>query len=181
MLKNLLLLPLFILGTSLAQATTVYKCTDANGDTVFTDKPCKGGLKMDVEPVPTIPAFHVPPQANTPSTQPPAKNFHYNKVILMEPKDQKYFINDGNPIPVQIALSPSLRSTDQVQLMVNGSPHGAPKASTVFSLDSSIRGTYQISANVLDQTGNVIGTSNSVTIYVKRHSVLMPKPGKAAP
>ena len=172
MLKNLLLLPLLILGASLAQATTVYKCTNADGDAVFTDKPCKGGLKMDVEPIPTIPAFHAPHQTNTP-TKPPAKNFHYNKVIIMEPKDDKYFVNDDKPITVQVATSPGLRPSDKIQLMLNGAAHGKPKSSTTFKISSSVRGTYKISANVIDQDGKTIGTSNTVTIFVKRHSILI--------
>ena len=172
------MLRIALLLTSLALApatlaTTVYKYIDENGNTVFTDEPRKGAETLDVQPVPTIPAIPVPPP-----TQPAARSeaFKYSKVIIVSPEDQKNFINEVEPIVVQVALSPSLRGGDQLQLMLNGAPKGGPVSGTRFTLDSLDRGTYQASVKVLDKDGKELGSSNSIQFFVKRNSKLMPKP-----
>ena len=173
-----LLLASLLLGLNLAQATTVYKYTDENGNTVFTDKPTKGAETLDVQPVPTIPAIPVPAKTQSPAK---AGDFKYNKIVIVSPEDQKYFINSTQPIVVQVALSPTLRSQDKVQLLLNGAPKGGPISATTFTLENVDRGQYSASVNVLDKDGNVVGSSNSITFFVKRQSKLMPKPPKPKP
>ncbi len=172
MLRSMLLM-VSLLVTPFCLAETVYKYVDENGNTVFTDEPRKGAETLDVQPVPTVPAIPVPPP-----TKPAAKKegFKYGKVVIVQPENQKNFINQVEPILVQVALSPSLRSGDQLQLVLNGAPKGSPVSGTQISVDSLDRGTYQASVKVLDKDGKEVGSSTSVEFYVKRNSMLMPKP-----
>lgn len=172
----LLIISFFILQSSFA--ATVYKYVDENGNTVFTDEPRKGAEVLDVQPVPTIPALQVPPPEPQAA---PKSTFKYNKIVIVSPEHQHNFINETDPIVVQVALSPSLRSEDKLQLMLNGAPKGNPISSTSFRLEQLPRGEYNTSVQVLDKNGEVLGTSASVEFYVKRHSKLMPKPPKPKP
>lgn len=164
---------LALLSIQSATAATVYKYVDENGNVVFTDEPRKGAEVLDVQPVPTIPAIPVPPPSKGPEKK---ADFRYNKVVIVSPEDQKNFINEAEPIVVQVALSPALRNTDNVQLLLNGAPHGAPGKSTTFTLEQLDRGEYMAAVKVLDKDGQEMGTSESVQFFVKRHSKLMPKP-----
>lgn len=168
---------LTLLSIQSATAATVYKYIDENGNVVFTDEPRKGAEVLDVQPVPTIPAIPVPPPSKGPEKK---AEFRYNKVVIVSPEDQQNFINEANPIIVQVALSPALRNSDSVQLLLNGAPHGAPGKNTRFTLEQLGRGEYNAVVKVLDKDGNEVGVSDAVQFFVKRHSKLMPKPKSAA-
>lgn len=172
----LLLVSLFCLQTAFAEK--IYKYVDEHGNTVFTDEPRKGAEVLDVQPVPTVPAFQVPPTA---PERPKPGPFKYNKVVIVSPAHQDNFINETAPIMVQVALSPALRQTDRLQLMLNGAPHGEPVSGTQFTLNELPRGQYSATVNIVGQNGEVLGTSDTVEFYVKRHSKLMPKPQKPTP
>ena len=173
---TLILLALFAIQTS--SATTVYKYIDENGNLVFTDEPRKGAEELDVQPVPTVPAIPIP--APPPAKEKP-KDFKYNKIVIVSPEDQKNFINAVDPVVVQVALSPNLRDGDKIQLLLNGEPKGTPISSTQFTLDNLDRGAYAASVQILDKEGNEVGSSPSISFFIKRNSVLMPKPVKPSP
>lgn len=168
-------LPLFLLlsATSLP-AETVYKYVDENGNLVFTDEPRKGAEALDIKPVATMPALPTTPPQREKTVAGP---FQYNKVLIVSPANQQHFINENEPIVVQVAVSPNLRTEDRVQLLLNGAARGAPISSTSFSLDNLDRGEYQAQVKILDKNGKEMGTSDSVTFQVKRHSKLMPNAG----
>jgi hypothetical protein len=172
----LLIVSLFFLPSTFAE--TVYKYVDENGNTVFTDEPRKGAEVLDVQPIPTVPAIPVPERTSKPVRQ---DAFRYNKILIVSPEDQHNFINEVEPIVVQLAMSPALRSEDRVQLMLNGAPKGSPSSSTQFTLDSLDRGAYNVSVKVLDMDGNEVGSSPSIQFFIKRHSVNMPTRPKPTP
>ena len=172
----LLLLTFFTLQT--AFAATVYKYVDENGNTVFTDEPRKGAEVLDVQPVPTIPAIRV--EKPTPRAS-PQEAFRYGKIVIVSPTDQHNYINEVEPIVVQVATSPGLRSGDQLQLMLNGAPKGSPVSSTQFTLDALERGEYSVSVKALDADGKEVGSSPSIQFFVKRHSKNMPTRPKPTP
>lgn len=172
-MPRLALVLIALLSVQPALAVTVYKYVDENGNVVFTDEPRKGAEVLDVQPVPTVPAIPVPPPAAAPAKQ---ADFRYNKVVIVSPEDQKNFINEVEPIVVQVALSPALRKDDNVQLLLNGAAHGAPGKSTTFTLEQLDRGEYQAAVKILDKDGQEVGASSAVQFFVKRHSKLMPKP-----
>ncbi|MCP5019272.1 MAG: DUF4124 domain-containing protein [Ketobacter sp.] len=149
-----------------ATAATVYKYTDESGNLVFTDEPTEGAEKMDVKPVATIPAIPVP-AADTSDTTTPTE-FKYDKVTIITPSNDEHFINNGGQVSVQVALSPALRKNDKLQLKFNGTNHGKLQRSPSFKLDNLDRGEYATQVVVVDNKGKEIGSSETVTFYVKR-------------
>ncbi len=165
-------LPVFLLlSAASVPAETVYKYVDENGNLVFTDEPRKGAEALDIKPVATMPALPTTPPQREKAVAGP---FHYNKVLIVSPENQHNFINESDPIVVQVAVSPNLRTDDRVQLLLNGAPRGAPISSTSFTLDNLERGEYQAQVKILDKDGKEMGSSDSVTFQVKRFSKLMP-------
>lgn len=154
-------------------AAKVYKYTDESGNTVFTDEPVKGAEELDVKPVPTIPAV-IPKIDTTPSAEPVA-DFSYNKITIILPGDGEHFINNSGQVTVQVALSPALRKTDKLQLLLNGAAHGKLQRTNSFSLSNLDRGEYSATVAAIDNKGKEVGKSDSVTFYVKRSAVGGPK------
>jgi len=154
-------------------AATVYKYTDESGNTVFTDEPVKGAEELDVKPVPTIPA--VIPKIDTTPTQEPAAEFSYNKVTIILPSDGEHFVNNSGQVTVQVALSPALRRTDKLKLMLNGAAYGKLQRTNTFNLNNMDRGEYSAYVAAVDNKGKEVGKSDSITFYVKRSAVGGPK------
>lgn len=176
MLRILLGLILLVSLPGLVPAETVYKYVDKNGNLVFTDEPTAGAEALDVKPVATMPALPTtPPQREVASAGP----FAYNRIVIVSPENQHHYVNETEPVVVQGAVSPNLRTDDRVQLLLNGAARGAPISSLTFTLDNLERGEYRAQISILDKDGQSMGTSDAVTFQVKRFSRLMPKAAPA--
>ncbi len=165
-----ILATLALICTPVLAAETVYKYKDASGNTVFTDEPVDGAERMDVEPVPTVPAV-IPKPTPAPEATPTEKDFSYNKMTIIIPSDGEHFVNNGGNVTVQVALSPSLRKTDKLQLVFNGSPHGKPQKGNTFNLSNLDRGEYVAQVNAINNKGKEVGKSDTVTFYVRRSAI----------
>lgn len=169
MIRTSVLIAVLALFGAFAQAATVYKYKDASGNLVFTDEPTDGAEKLDVQPVPTIPAIKVPQNDDTPEAAP--TEFTYSNVTIIIPSDGEHFINNGGQVSVQVALSPALRKNDKLQLIFNGAPYGDLQRANTFKLDNLDRGEYAAQVAVLDNKGKEIGRSETVVFYIKRSAV----------
>lgn len=79
----LITLPLFVVGT--AQATDeIYKQVDAHGNVTYSNKPIKGGKKVDLPPLSTLstPKPPLPPKAEAQAA--PAPTERHNKKELLD-------------------------------------------------------------------------------------------------
>lgn len=167
-MRTPIILAILALFSLQAMAATVYRYKDENGNIVFTDAPTEGADKLDVQPVPTIPAIQVPPTDTTPAAAP--TEFKYNKVTIILPSNDEHFINNGGQVSVQVAVSPALRKTDKLQLIFNGTPYGEGQRAATFKLENLDRGEYATQVAVVDNHGKEVGKSDVVTFYVKRSS-----------
>ncbi len=156
------------------QAEKVYKYTDEDGNTVFTDEPTKGAEELDVKPVATVPAIPVP--KTNPNGKKDEKSFEYKEVKITSPQADENFINNGGSVNVSVSLTPSLRAGDTVQLYFNGIPKSEPVRSTFFPFENLDRGTYAVTATVQDKDGNVVGKSENVSFHVRRSAIPQAKP-----
>lgn len=154
-----------------AQAAKVYKYTDENGNTVFTDEPVKGSEEMDVKPVATIPAIPVPKSEPAPSKE---AEFEYSKVEITQPAHEENFINNQGTVTVQVAIAPNLRPGDAIQLYFNGVPQSKPGKTTNFPFNNLDRGEYITHAVIFDKAGKQVGKSEPVTFFVRRSAIKAP-------
>ncbi len=157
-----------------AHGATVYRYTDENGNTVFTDEPVEGAKKLDVKPIATVPAIPVPQPTPAPPKEEP---FKYTSIKITNPSNEQFFINDPGQIQVVVSIAPNLAQGHQVQLYFNGSPQGDPKAGNVFRFKQLDRGEYRTHALILDENGKEVGKSDTITFFVKRHSISRPNSG----
>jgi hypothetical protein len=77
--------------------------------------------------------------------------------------------NEGN-ISVNIGLNRALEDSEQLQLLMNGQPIGAPSTKTVWQLKNIERGSHRFSIQAVG-SGKVIASSSVVTVYLHRASV----------
>jgi len=167
-----LLLTLLTLSTACYAIAEVYRVINEDGSISYTDTPPAGD--------PTVESVNLPPINTQPALTPKPisrkvedkeKFAGYNRISILNPTPGTTIPPGHQEIPVEISLEPTLHSGHLIQLMFNGQPYGPPTTSTLFNINSVVRGEHSIQARVLDSENNTIGQSNSVTVYVKRHSI----------
>ena len=156
-----------VLAVTLSHAETsqIYKWTDSNGQVHFSDKPQPGAEeiqlpKMQGYSVPKIPATEQPSELIQPDIG------HYDTIRIAQPDDQLTIRNTQGYVSVILEIKPKLKVGDKVQILVDGSPIGDPQEATVFALRDINRGSHTIAAQILDAKGQILNTSDSITIFM---------------
>jgi hypothetical protein len=155
-------------------AATVYKWTDENGVTHYSDQPHPGAQKIQIQAVQT---YKAQPVQRTPAyaTRNPASAHQvYSVCAVTRPSSQEMFQNTQT-VPASVHVEPELRAGDQVSVLLDGAPvqSNAPLDSE-FVLNSVYRGAHSLSVRVEDSTGTVVCQSPSVPFNVRQASVLAP-------
>ena len=166
-MRHCLLLLLLLLPWA-AQAQTIYKSTDADGNVVYTDRPPANGAtgeeiklkRLNTSPAPA--AGSAPPPEAAPEV--PAQR----TVSIVAPADQTVIPMGGGDFDVRASVTPPLGSGEQLQLRIDGEASGEPQAGTSWSLRNVLRGGHNLSVERLDAEGEVIARSEPVHVQVMR-------------
>ncbi len=161
----------------------IYEWRGKDGSIHFTDTPHKGAKKIDLpEPQtysdPSKKAVTPKYQNYTPADKKKEEDAKkYESIEISSPKQDATIRNNTGNVTVTVSLTPGLKDSHSIQVSLDGKTIGEPQKNTSFVLQNVYRGTHTVKANVLNQQGNVVGTS-SVTFHMHRPRVNM---GKQAP
>lgn len=151
----------------LAQSSQIYKWTDSSGSVHFSDKPHPGAEEIELPAVqtysaPKMPAQPIPP---TPIVE-EEETTGYEKLKIVQPEDQATIRNPQGFVSVLVDMQPKLKRGDKLQLLYDGSPVAEPQISPVFALQNITRGSHTLSAQILNGNGNVLASTEPITIYM---------------
>lgn len=171
-MSRLLLLVLLALPLAGA-AQTVYRTTDAQGNTVFTDKPPPGATAtqpVEIPPTNTstptkMPA--TPAQAAAPVEEPEEETY---SVAIVDPVNETSIPMGPGSFSVSANVDPALAPGYRLQLSIDGTPHGGPQVDASWQLMYVYRGRHDLTVSVVDSANAVVAVSNPVTVYVHRPS-----------
>ncbi|WP_325437902.1 DUF4124 domain-containing protein [Pseudomonas nitroreducens] len=168
-----LILTALLLAAALPASAQIYKYTDANGKTVFTNQP---PTNVDAKPVELPPTNTVGPQ--TPIVpvdgggQSQATGAYAILALSNLPDDESLRQNNGT-FMVNVVVQPALAPDHQLQLLLDGQPYGAPTSSTSIGLQNIDRGDHTLAVQVL-QGSRVIQASSPVSFTLQRISTNSP-------
>lgn len=154
-------------------AAEIYRYTDAQGRTVFSDRPPQGQPAQRVEPSPLTPI--APPAPSTPAERPalPTTQRYARLEITNLPDDEALRANNGT-FDVEVAVEPPLFRGHSLRLLLDGNPHGPATQGTPLTVRQADRGTHSLVVQVLDARGRPIQQSDALTFTVQRISVNSP-------
>ncbi|WP_131779642.1 DUF4124 domain-containing protein [Legionella bozemanae] len=185
MSKFFVSLPLIMVICVASYATQIYKWTDSQGNVHFSDTPRQGAKTVTIpetqsfsSPTPSTPqtATQKPEQINQDDT---IKFKHsYTKIAIAEPQTGATIRNNQGFVAVTAEVEPDLRSVDKLQLIYDNGVLGEPQTTPMFEIKGMYRGSHTLAVQIVDADGNVIETSDPITIYVFRPRVGM-VPGTA--
>lgn len=169
----LCLLPLLI---ALPAAAQIYKYTDANGNTAYSNQPPAGTRAQVVElpPLNSVDSQRIPaaPQP-APSASPAQTQVAYPTLELTDlPQDEALRANNGT-FTVGVAIKPRLMPGHLLQLVVDGNLYGQPGNVPRLQVVNIDRGEHSFAVAVLDK-GDIIQQSPTITLTVQRVHVGKP-------
>lgn len=173
---------LFCLLLLLALPVTaqIYKYTDANGNTAYTNQP-PDGVKVqtvDLPPLPPINSVAAPaPQSAAPSSQPTAPTGQppttYTLLELVDmPEGEALRANSGT-FSLGVRVEPRLASGHLLQLLVDGNLYGQPTNVPRLQVVNLDRGEHSFAVVVLDKQ-RILQQSPTLTFTVQRVHVGKP-------
>jgi len=157
------------------QAAVVYKWIDADGVVHFSDQPVPGAEKLTTSSGSSRGvALGAPPRPGV-SEKPKTGPLEFRQLAITSPAHDET-ITGNQPVSVQLAVDPALNKlTQAVTWYLNGSAlTDQPADATQFTLADLPRGTYTLSATVVDQASGQTRSADSVTFYVQRTTLLSP-------
>ncbi|HQR51230.1 MAG TPA: DUF4124 domain-containing protein [Methylophilaceae bacterium] len=177
-------------ATTTAAQTTVYESRDAQGNTVFSDKPSPGAkaielpqpnvIQTDLLPPPPAQAAPVSGAGKKASIDADATPV-YSSLAIASPGDQDSIYTNTGAFDVTLKIDPDLRTNqgDFIQLKLDGTlvpqQFSAPDIS-ISSADWAASATdntaHTLQAAILDKQGKILIESAPVTFYAHRHSIL---------
>lgn len=98
----------------------------------------------------------------------------YTEMRIEQPAEGASVWNNEGKVPVAVFLSPALQPGHKIQILLDGQPAGPPFGSLAAALTNVDRGTHRISAQLLDQEGNVLKKTGPVSFTLHRTSVNSP-------
>ncbi|MFZ3182895.1 MAG: DUF4124 domain-containing protein [Pseudomonas sp.] len=169
------LLACLLLALSLPAAAQIYSYTDANGNRVFTNEPPQGSNAEIVQLPPTNTVSAQPP-TNTDNTAQDSNSMDAPFSVLQLsnlPTDEAMRANNGT-FSVGVTTMPDLAASQQLQLVLDGQPYGAPSSNPPLQLSNIERGDHTLAVQVLSG-GRVVQQSDAVTFTVQRVALGTPK------
>lgn len=169
-MKKWTLLPI-LLVSQVTFAQTIYQWTDSQGNTVYSDKPHQGAQEVTV---PDLPTYQAPKIQKTTSTQTQTKaapQTVYQAIAIVSPNNEETIWSNPGIIPVSVTTDPALAKGDKIVITVDGKQMLESTTGAGLELKGIDRGTHSIQAQIVDAGGNVVKTSQAVTVYLHKASV----------
>lgn len=187
-----------LIGLGTAVAGDIYRWIDENGNEAYSDQPTENAEKIELRHSMIYTPVAIPEsndinddnqaateQSETDQTE-PAPN--YQLTIISPEDDAGIRVNNGDVV-VNLQVIPALvpERGDKIQLYLDSLPVGVPMPQLSFILENLERGTHQLSAVVLNASGELLAQSTTTTFHLQRSSLLQPgreqnnTPGTGAP
>lgn len=171
LIRNGLLITLVALLSTSIYAGQIYKTTDENGNTVFTDSPQEGqhSEQVKLKPLTTITQPPVEPLPKSTSKQPDEDQaFAYNSLRILTPEAGETIRN--TPVfEVVAGIDPNMLPRHSAVLLVDGQPFAKQQNNLTFVLSDIDRGTHTLEVQVLDADGK-LQISHSIEIFIHRNT-----------
>ncbi|NUU34728.1 DUF4124 domain-containing protein [Pseudomonas sp. C2B4] len=157
-----------LLLIALPAAAQIYKYTDANGNTAYSNQPPEGVKAQAVELPPlnsveTQSSGKPAPEAN--ANEPPHRAYEVLELIGL-PTNEALRANNGT-FTVNVLIKPRLQGPHLFRLLLDQQPYGQPGNIPTLQLVNIDRGQHSLAVQVIDGE-TVIQQSPTVTFTVQR-------------
>lgn len=155
---------------ALPAAAQIYKYTDADGNTAYSNQPPDGVPAQAVELPPLNRVERQNPASPDAPTPPAARDKPrnaYEELTLTDiPTEEALRANNGT-FTVGVRAQPRLQSPHLFRLLLDGQPYGQPTNVPRLQLVNIDRGEHSLAVQVIDGE-NLVQQSDTLTFTVQR-------------
>ena len=158
-----LILTCLLLVLAVPASAQIYKYTDANGNTVFTDQPPEGQAAQSIE-LPTTNTVEMSAPSVPPSgSREDERETPYSTLQLTDlPSAEALRANNGT-FSVGVELQPRLATGHRLRLLLDGQPYGQPSNVPRLQLSNVERGEHSLA-----QHGVVVAFTEEFLVFHAR-------------
>lgn len=165
--RGFLFILLLIALPAMAQ---IYKYTDANGATAYSNQPPDGVSAQPVDLPPLNSVEHQPPGDAAPAAEAARNEQPHKTYEALEltglPTTEALRANDGT-FTVTVLIKPRLQGPHLLRLLLDGQPYGQPGNVPILQLVNIDRGEHRLAVQVIDGE-NVVQQSPTTTFTLQR-------------
>jgi hypothetical protein len=146
----------------------IYKYTDADGNTAYSNQPPDGVPAQPVELPPLNSVQPQPPPATPTGTTPDEQPGNAYQVLQLTglPTGEALRANNGT-FTVSVLIKPRLQAPHLLRLLLDGQPYGQSSNVPILQLVNIDRGEHMLAVQVIDGE-NVLQQSPTVTFTLQR-------------
>lgn len=155
----------------------VYKWVDDKGVVHYTDQPPTENAKpAELPPLQTYPGGSNPDlyRFDTPrggAGGKPVAAARNGMIDIVTPAQDETFRGGDRTVPVAVVVTPPLTPDQRLIYFLDGAPQSLPTTDTSFAFTGVDRGSHAVSVALVDETGQELGRSGTVTVHVKPPTV----------
>ncbi|MCW5589904.1 MAG: DUF4124 domain-containing protein [Legionellales bacterium] len=148
----------------------IYRWTDSQGVTHFSDQPHDGAATVKLPPMQTYTPTPAEAKPKTPMVIPQTEKKINYTIAFTSPLDQATITpGERENMQVSITITPELHKGDQLKVFLDNEFY--PNGSKQFSLPNLERGTHTLQAKIM-RGNTVLAQTPIITFYVKQASQL---------
>lgn len=95
---------------------------------------------------------------------------------IVSPQDEQTIRSNAGTINIHVSTTPAKKSSQKLQLFLDGKALGQPQISPSISVQNIDRGTHQVQVHLLDENGKLLSKTQIVTVHLQRVSVINVQP-----
>jgi len=162
-----------VLGASAAMAQA-YTWVDEDGIVHYSDRPREGAVEIQLprnaRPTRRIAAAPAAPGAQDDNAEAPSGPFSYDSIEISSPAPEETLWNIGGVLNVTLNVQPALQPGHRVRVYFDGNEQMVNGSS--FQIQDVYRGVHNLQAEVLDETGKLMGRSLPNRFYVQQTTIV---------
>lgn len=152
--------------------SAIYRWQDKNGDLHFSDVPRPGAQEIKLQEAQSYNS----PQATDPASNisdknkkaDPSEQIKYKTVEVSYPSHKQTLKNNTGIIQVKVKIEPELAENNMIQFFYDGIASGSPQTLNTHEVNNVNRGVHTVSANIIDESSNVVAKTSTITFYMQR-------------
>ena len=173
------LITLFLILITANANAEIFKTLNPDGSTSYSDVETPGSETIIPPKIMTAPAVKVTKKV-APIIDESEKSKPYTILSISSPKDQAIIIDNKGNVDITLTVEPALQKkfSHSLTILHNGKSIEVDETTLSAQLKDIDRGAHTFIAQVLDKDKKVLKTSESVTVHIKRHSILHKRPAQ---
>lgn len=149
----------------------IYKSTDPQGNTSYSDQPTETNLQpITLMPLSTMDGFTPSMLLSSPTENNAftSSASEYNSLTLLSPMNEQTIWDNNGELIVRVAMSSPLQPGDTLQIILDNKIIADSRGTLQVDLRQITRGTHTLQAQILNKSDQICKVSQVVVFYMHK-------------